>query len=528
MLSRSLQLLSSPGLVEAPTARSLATLSRALVVFHRRLGWEPQSKTDMLLLGRLLEHIVTCSRLRLGGQSLPPLDQAPLSAVAPPSAARPKPKGDHHEWNEVRLATVAVAMGQLGLRHGRALEALGERMLAASTPAHVASPSLHVGGWPAIPTAHSSGSSAAAAPAPAVATATLPLGAQAVANLAWSFATLNYRPRESAVLRQLRSQLKVGAAQGAAAAKGDDSGGGGSQDSSGRQRRRGTRHSGDAAGWAVRSAVVTAWSLAVLGELDSAALRATLRLVLAHSSQRGCTATAATPRLGWSGRLGRRDACMLHQVLLSAQLGHLVGRESATPAVLETLGGMEGVDYLSRHCHTVFRQASSGGGRQQQQHHLPSSTRTTLHDLARLLDEMWPPDDGWSIQTEQLLPDCGYSVDLLLTAPVPPGTTGTSPGSASSTSSGGRHRVVIELDGKVHWCRRGPWSPEQAVPSPLGRTAIKHRQVRALGWDLIAVPYWEWDAANSSPAAARCYVEQLVSQVQQRAASQYAIQRCVR
>ena len=54
---------------------------------------------------------------------------------------------------------------------------------------------------------------------------------------------------------------------------------------------------------------------------------------------------------------------------------------------------------------------------------------------------------------------------------------------------GGRE-VAIEVDGPSHFCGR----------TPTGATALKRRQLRAAGWVLLPVPYWEWDGLNSSSA----------------------------
>ena len=36
--------------------------------------------------------------------------------------------------------------------------------------------------------------------------------------------------------------------------------------------------------------------------------------------------------------------------------------------------------------------------------------------------------------------------------------------------------------------------------TPTGRTALKRRQLRAAGWALLPVPYWEWDVLGSKGA----------------------------
>ena len=60
---------------------------------------------------------------------------------------------------------------------------------------------------------------------------------------------------------------------------------------------------------------------------------------------------------------------------------------------------------------------------------------------------------------------------------------------------GGRE-VAIEVDGPSHFCGR----------TPTGATALKRRQLRAAGWALLPVPYWEWDALGRSMAAKQEYL----------------------
>ena len=60
---------------------------------------------------------------------------------------------------------------------------------------------------------------------------------------------------------------------------------------------------------------------------------------------------------------------------------------------------------------------------------------------------------------------------------------------------GGR-KVAIEVDGPSHFCGR----------TPTGATALKRRQLRAAGWTLLPVPYWEWDALGSSEVAKQEYL----------------------
>ena len=55
--------------------------------------------------------------------------------------------------------------------------------------------------------------------------------------------------------------------------------------------------------------------------------------------------------------------------------------------------------------------------------------------------------------------------------------------------------VAIEVDGPSHFCGR----------TPTGATALKRRQLRAAGWALLPVPYWEWSALGSNAAAKQEY-----------------------
>ena len=56
-------------------------------------------------------------------------------------------------------------------------------------------------------------------------------------------------------------------------------------------------------------------------------------------------------------------------------------------------------------------------------------------------------------------------------------------------SHGGRE-VAVEVDGPSHFVGR----------TPTGATALKRRQLRAAGWALLSVPYWEWNALGSKTA----------------------------
>jgi hypothetical protein len=50
--------------------------------------------------------------------------------------------------------------------------------------------------------------------------------------------------------------------------------------------------------------------------------------------------------------------------------------------------------------------------------------------------------------------------------------------------------VAIEVDGPSHFVGR--------THAPTGATALKRRQLRAAGWALVPVPYWQWEALDAT------------------------------
>ena len=70
-------------------------------------------------------------------------------------------------------------------------------------------------------------------------------------------------------------------------------------------------------------------------------------------------------------------------------------------------------------------------------------------------------------------------------------------------SYGGRE-VAVEVDGPSHFMGR----------TPNGATALKRRQLRAAGWTLLSVPYWEWNAlgqALGSKTAKQAYLQRALA-----------------
>ena len=101
----------------------------------------------------------------------------------------------------------------------------------------------------------------------------------------------------------------------------------------------------------------------------------------------------------------------------------------------------------------------------------------------------------------------GYVVDFALTA----------------------HKIAVVVDGADHFVGssdvlRGevPLPPASSSPlhEPLMLTAspsfrrqvaLKHRQLRALGWTLVALPYFEWQPLRLLPEPRRAYVHEILA-----------------
>ena len=54
-------------------------------------------------------------------------------------------------------------------------------------------------------------------------------------------------------------------------------------------------------------------------------------------------------------------------------------------------------------------------------------------------------------------------------------------------------RVAVEVDGPAHFIGR----------RPTGATALKRRQLRHLGWRVLPVAHWEWEALRHPDASVR-------------------------
>ena len=98
--------------------------------------------------------------------------------------------------------------------------------------------------------------------------------------------------------------------------------------------------------------------------------------------------------------------------------------------------------------------------------HWPSQSQ---RDVVRILTKLGVP-----VEEEEKIIQEGYSIDLVVVWK--------------------GERVAIEFDGPSHFLM------SDGVRLANGATMLKHRQLRSLGWKLVAVPYWEWDEVRGSEA----------------------------
>lgn len=63
--------------------------------------------------------------------------------------------------------------------------------------------------------------------------------------------------------------------------------------------------------------------------------------------------------------------------------------------------------------------------------------------------------------------------------------------------------VAVEVDGPSHYLK-GEWGG--ASREMTGPTKLRNRQLEALGWRVVVVPYWEWDQNKNSQAERHAYL----------------------
>jgi very-short-patch-repair endonuclease len=116
---------------------------------------------------------------------------------------------------------------------------------------------------------------------------------------------------------------------------------------------------------------------------------------------------------------------------------------------------------LAAECKAAFIASSSTDT------HTSALQHHVTHALRRLVSE--------DVLEEQVLEDSGFSVDMRL--------AGT--------------RVVVEVDGPTHYLRDAAVEVGQGWVVD-GSTQFKHRTLTKLGWTVLQVPYFEWNALNGA------------------------------
>ena len=159
---------------------------------------------------------------------------------------------------------------------------------------------------------------------------------------------------------------------------------------------------------------------------------------------------------GWSNYTEHAQASgQLHQCLLSLQ--------HETPQLKSSVILSQGhLDDLAEHCRKEFTAQSHHGSPSKLQRQVAAVLRQVLTaDCVEVLEEQVPEGCG------------GYSVDVLLRG-LP-----------------GRPRVVVEVDGPSHFVGQ----------HLTGSTQLKHRLLRAMGWEVVQVPYFEWPKGKEQRAS---------------------------
>ena len=184
------------------------------------------------------------------------------------------------------------------------------------------------------------------------------------------------------------------------------------------------------------------WALAVMGQCYSFAID---KLV-----DRLCSIIRDEP-------LHKKQLMQVHQYILSCQLDGDSTRESLALQPLR--------DKICDEAAKAFAAT-------------PSVSSKMQDAVVRSLQATFP---GVVTREEAVDGRSGYDLDALLDAAAVPGLA---PAAATK-------QWVLEVDGPSHFLR--PSSPTSKVRPPTGNTVMKRRLLQLLEYELIIVPYWEWD-----------------------------------
>ena len=155
------------------------------------------------------------------------------------------------------------------------------------------------------------------------------------------------------------------------------------------------------------------------------------------------------------------DRCQLHQVFLSCSLDAQL-RESLPESILSLK------DRLGDACRAAFVKAGA---------QVTESKFQT--DVSQALERM-----GLAVEKEYRVPKSGYSIDIRVRK-------------ISAQASSEAQGWAVEVDGPSHFL---------SCKSPTGATLIKRRHLELLGYNLVSVPYWEWDETRQDEKAQEAYL----------------------
>jgi hypothetical protein len=164
----------------------------------------------------------------------------------------------------------------------------------------------------------------------------------------------------------------------------------------------------------------------------------------------------------------------LHQWLLSCQLGLALG--ASLPS---------GVALVKQEMGEACLRAFSGKGTRESR-----LQREVAATLRKAVPEV-------KIVEEYRDARSGYSIDVLVRR----GSAAGSPGGVNSLEEPSGDWAV-EVDGPFHFLGDGR--------TPSGSTLLKRRQLGQLGYTVVPVPFWEWDALNGGEVKRRYVVDKLM------------------
>ena len=89
-----------------------------------------------------------------------------------------------------------------------------------------------------------------------------------------------------------------------------------------------------------------------------------------------------------------------------------------------------------------------------------------------------------AVEEEYRCPKSGYSIDIRVRK-------------SSAHGSSEAEGWAVEVDGPSHFL---------SCKSPTGKTLIKRRLLELLGYNLVSVPYWEWEEMRQDKRAQEAYL----------------------